>query len=135
MIKIIKLVNGEQLIGDVQNRETVDSGGFSYKVLSPMYIDSTDDGGQTLRDALIISSEEDMTFRSADIITMFNPVNIFEVFYLKTVEYAKLYGRPYALAQIKEALAYVEEMMQQDEKRKKRLVNILSTSNSVTSVH
>ena len=108
MIKVVKLSNGEEMIGDVS---PVNEDAYAYKIENPMYIDHVQ-GGMKLRDALHVSTDQAFNFRSSDILHMYEPLNLLTVYYIKNLEYCVMVSRPYAEVQLKEVIAEIEGILQ-----------------------
>lgn len=87
MIKIVRLVTGEEIIGDI-----VTEGYSSYTITRPMVIVQGSfanyEVAMKLTDYLLFSSEKTITIPEKSVVTMYKPLDSFEKYYITYIEYS-----------------------------------------------
>jgi hypothetical protein len=103
-IKILKLVTGEEVIGEVSRN------GATWCVVNPMYIDNLHDMEGNFMTKLSLmqpfSTDEKVYFNEHHIIACFNVMVVVELYYTKVLEYAK---KSNIEARINNAIKHLEE--------------------------
>lgn len=111
MILVIKLISGEEIIGEL---ESVPDTQF-YNISNPMSIvDGYDEYGtitMKLRDAMLLSDETLITIPEKSVITYYPASEIMIKYYRKAVIFAKQYTKKKIEGQIKEATVQLDEYM------------------------
>jgi len=109
MIKILKLVTGEEIVGDVSRN------GATWCVVNPMYIDNLQDmeGNFLTKLSLMqpFSTDEKVYFNEHHIITSFSVISVVELYYTKVLEYSK---KSNIEARINNAIKHLEENVEFD---------------------
>jgi hypothetical protein len=86
MIKIVRLVTGEEIIGYVEN-----SGMFNYKISRPMLIVQGSfanyEVAMKLTDYLLFSSDTSIKIPTKSVITQYKPLESFEKYYITYIDY------------------------------------------------
>lgn len=127
MIYVFNLANGYNVIAscNVEMEHLKDLDQAPYLTLyDPMSIER-DEAGMKLRDFLMLSDNDKLTFRSNDIISYYTPTPNLVEYYKTALEYAKRYTRPVAQQQIQAAVQDLEHTMQEEDEYANKLVNIL----------
>lgn len=109
MIKILKLVTGEEIIGDV-NRN-----GANWRINNPMYIDNLQDMEGNFMTKLSLmqpfTKDEEVFFHESHIITSFSVISVVELYYTKVLAYAK---KSNIEARINNAIKHLEDNVESD---------------------
>ena len=109
MIKILKLLTGEEIIGDV-NRN-----GANWRIANPMYIDNLQDMEGNFMTKLSLmqpfSSDEEIYLHESHIITSFSVISVVELYYTKVLVYAK---KSNIEARINNAIKHLEDNGESD---------------------
>lgn len=83
MIRIFKLTNGNEIIGEITEEELTSN--EYYNIVNPMLIVGADDdygyGGMRLRDALLLSDEDILTVPAKHCIMYYTPSKVFTNYY------------------------------------------------------
>jgi hypothetical protein len=129
MIKIFKLTNGNEIIGEVSDEELT-SNEF-YNIMNPMLIIGADDdygyGGMRLRDALLLSDEELLTVPVKHCIMFYNPSKVFREYYEVASVHYRSNTKKDIEEQIREATAdLVDTLKGTDRRVAKSLQDILT---------
>lgn len=118
MITIFKLINGEEIIGDVEG-----STDAYYNVSDPMSIigireDSPFNSGLRLRNTLVLSEEEFISVPLKSVVIQYKPSKPMCEYYLASVQYNKMYVNPEVNKQIvnsaKELKHTISELHKED---------------------
>lgn len=117
MIRIFKLVTGEEIIGEIDDNLLTNTN--YYRILNPMSILNVRDdygyAGMRLRDIFIISSEEYFTVKADHVVSHYAPTDNMITYYQTTSHYSNTYTKPVIDEQIKSATAEMERNIE-DEK-------------------
>lgn len=121
MIKIFKLTNGNEIIGEITEEEL--SNNEFYNIMNPMLIIGADDdyghGGMRLRDALLLSDEELLTVPAKHCIMFYNPSKVFRDYY----ELARIHYRTNTKKEIEEQIQEATADLADHLREKERRVN------------
>lgn len=119
MILILKIVNGEEYIGYIEDEETPVHLMEYVTLNDPMQVvDQKDETGfsvMRLNDALLLSDGDYLTFKQNHVITYYKPEKYLREYYEKASVYAKNYSRPRLLNQIKAASKDIESIMREED--------------------
>ena len=136
MIYIFRMATGETIIGECNHEfehlSKLDEAPY-LTIYEPMIIEK-DEGGMKLRDYLMLSDKEKLTFRSVDVISLYTPSEVLEKYYRRAALYAKKYTRPGAQQQIDAAIQDLEAAMQEEDENNNRLVNLLMKATGSTTL-
>ena len=131
MILIFKLIDGQEIIGTVQ--ETLLTPPEYYTIMEPMsimdstsYMEEAGYGGMRLRDTLLLSDDESITIPSKFCITTYNPSKSLVAYYTKAKLYYRKYTKKDIDRQIEEAAADMEQSIHERESSTKTIAEILS---------
>ena len=120
MIKIFKLSNGNEIIGEITEEELTSK--EYYNIVSPMLIVGADDdygyGGMRLRDALLLSDEEILTVPAKHCIMYFSPSKVFSDYYQLAKTHYRINTKKDIEQQIREATFDLAEHLKEREMRK-----------------
>lgn len=122
MIKIFKLTNGNEIIGEVTEEEL--TYGETYNIVNPMLIVGADDdfgyGGMRLRDALLLSDEELLSVPAKHCIMYYSPSKVFLDYYKLARTHYRTNTKKDIEQQIREATFDLAEHMKEKERRHDR---------------
>lgn len=134
MIYVYLLNNGQQVMGDCNYQfdhlNKIDEAPY-VTIENPMFIEK-DEAGMKLRDCLMLSEGNKLTFRSNSIISFYAPTSEMREYYAKALTYAIRYTRPRAQHQIQAAVQDLEHAMQEEDEYANKLVNILMKAGGTT---
>jgi hypothetical protein len=109
MIKILKMLTGEEIIGDVGRN------GANWCIVNPMYIDNLQDMEGNFMTKLSLmqpfSNDKEVYFHESHIITSFTVIDVVQLYYTKVLEYAK---KSNIEARINNAIKHLEENVEFD---------------------
>ncbi len=113
MIKIFKLTNGNEIIGEITDEElTLNE---YYNIINPMLIIGADDdygyGGMRLRDALLLSDDDFMTIPAKHCMMYYSPSRVFVEYYQLANKHYKTNTKRDIEQQIKEATTELGQYM------------------------
>lgn len=137
MILILKLANGQDVMGRVDEARLLDADG-AVVVQDPMYIaEGFDDSyfSTRLEDGMMLSSENSLTFKKQHVITYYSPVEALEQYYVRAVEYNKKSVRPKIHSQIRDAASQLDERLRELEDKNELLSKILRRASGNPSLH
>lgn len=128
MIKIFKLSNGNEIIGEVAEEELTNN--EFYNIMNPMLIIGADDdygGGMRLRDAMLLSDEELLTVPVKHCILYYSPSKVFSEYYEIARVHYRINTKKEIEEQIRESTSDLAEHLQEKERRiNKSLRDILT---------
>ena len=133
MIVVLKLTNGEEIVGCVENDDVPVHQLELINLLDPMYIvDQKDEVGHSvmrLEDALLLSDDEYLTFKQKDVITYYKPAPKLCDYYSKASVYAKNYAKPRLHKQITGAIRELETIMNEQSDPWENFMNTVYSKN------
>ena len=134
MIYVLNLATGLTIIAQsnikIEHHEQLDSAPY-VTVYNPMTVERDQDG-MRLRDYLMLSDNNELTFRSKDIISIYSPTQDVVDYYTAAYTYAIRYTRTASRQQIKAAIQDLQQMMLDEDEYNNRLVNILMKAGGST---
>lgn len=124
MIKIVRLVTGEELIGDVE-----EVGYFSYSITRPMLIVqgtfASYEVAMKLTDYLLFSSEKTITIPAKSVVTQYKPLDSFEKYYITCIEYNDRVTKPAIKEQATFAASELKYVLDEDAKTLNSFTDLL----------
>jgi hypothetical protein len=109
-IKILKLITGEEIIGDAIRQ------GANWCVVNPMYIDNLQDMEGNFMTKLSLmqpfSNDKEVYFHESHIITCFDVISVVQLYYTKVLAYAK---KSNIETRINNAIKHLEDNVEFDE--------------------
>lgn len=123
---ILKLINGDEIIGKPDGGTVVD--GDFYNIINPMLIvsESEDYGGaMKLKDFFLLSDEEMLTIPSKHVIVSYKPSDSMSEYYDKAIIYARTYTKVMTDEQIRRAATEIDDMTTNKNQRSRDLTEIL----------
>lgn len=124
MIKIVRLVTGEELIGDVE-----EAGYFSYSITRPMLIVqgafASYEVAMKLTDYLLFSSEKTITIPAKSVVTQYKPLDSFEKYYITYIEYSDRVTKPAIKEQATFAASELKYVLDEDAKTLNSFTDLL----------
>lgn len=136
MLKVFKLVNGEEIIGQVVslNHEASD-----ISLLNPMTIlGFDDDSGFRLQNTLILAADNGILLPSYHILTCYNPSDSLANYYFTAVEYSNNYLKTQVNLQIQMSAQRLhmafEEMKDKMSEQKKYFTQMMMGANNETKI-
>lgn len=121
MIKIFKLTNGNEIIGDISEEELTSN--EYYNIVNPMLIVGDEDygyGGMRLRDALLLSDEDMLTIPAKHCIMYYNPSKVFSEYYELARVHYRINTKKDIEQQIREATFDLAEHIKERDRRMSR---------------
>lgn len=135
MIIVMKLISGEEIIGTLScetNEEFVMLD--QYELTNPMWLLPTDNGAMRLRDACMLSENEQLIFTSEYVILSYKPSSSLIKYYSRACVYSKEFTRSGVSAQIDLAAEELDQQMY-DEKKEAAMLGELYRKITGSKLH
>lgn len=117
MIIVMKLISGEEIIGSLPCETNEEFNMLlQYELTDPMWIVPTDSGAMKLRDACMLSDNEQLILTPDYVILSYNPSVSLTKYYLRVCEYSKDFTRPNIASQIDLATEDLEQQIRDEKK-------------------
>lgn len=116
MIIIVKLITGEEVIGEIENNQLTYE--EYYNIINPMVVTNARDDqgyvGMRLRDFLILSKDDVLTLPSKHVIAAYRPSDAMTEYYIKASYYSINYTKPLIDDQIKNATYEMDRSIEEE---------------------
>jgi hypothetical protein len=130
MIKLIKLISGDTMIGDYEDGE--DCVILHEPMIVNIYKTSPEESTLGLHYALTLSSDTYLVFQKRNIITAYNPTDILKEYYMETIKTVN-YDREYSDEVIEDSLLFLKVSEDDRSELNKKILEMVPASN--TTIH